>query len=246
MRGIFADRAAVVLTGALFVGLEALTFISRSWYWPLFGVLVLGLLAGVWVALREDLRSRGPHVAILPVAYILSVLLFHLFVSSGVFQQLFILAGALGFLLLVARATEWAYPSWTWLFTSGTFFLSAAGMYGLTFHLRFPLWLTALGIGTMTGFLTYHVASRAVGALATRLFWSATLALLLVEFLVVLALFPLSYPAVGGVLFVLFYLLLHLLQRHLYERLKPRQVAEYVGVALLAVGLILVTAEWRV
>lgn len=245
MRGIFADRAAVTLALVLLVGLEVLTTVRRL-YWPLFAFLVCALVGGVFLSLREDRRTRGPHVVILPLAYIASVLLFHLFVPRGWLQQLFVVSATVGFLLLIARATEWAYPTWTWLFTSLTFFLFASGMYGLTFHLRFPLWATALAIGAMTGFLTYHVVGRALRSLRARLFWSALLALLLVELLIVFAFFPLAYPAVGASLFVLFYLFLHLLQRHLYDRLTTRIVGEYVGLAVAALSLILLTAEWRV
>lgn len=245
MRGIFSDRAAVVLAASLLAGLEGLSIVSR-FYWPVFVGLVVALVGGSIVALRDELRARGPHVAILPVAYVFSVLLFHLYVPRGALQQLFVLGSSVGFLLLIARATEWAYPTWTWLFTSATFFFFATGMYGLSFHLRFPLWAAALGIGALTGLLTYHVVGRALAEFRARLFWSALLTLLILELLLVFAFLPLSHPTVGGILFLAFYLLLHLLQRHLYDRLTPRLVVEYGGVAFAAVALILLTAEWRV
>lgn len=245
MRSIFADRGAVALATILLFGLEALTVVSSA-YWPIFAGLLLLLSTGTLFSLRDNLRARGMHVAILPLAYIASVLLFHLFVARGGLQQLFVLGATAGFLLLMARATEWAYPTWTWLFTSVTFFLFAAGMYGLTFHLRFPVWATAAAIGFMTALLTYHVVGRALPAFLPRLFWSVLLALLIVEVLAVFAFFPLAYMAVGGVLFVAFYLLLHLLQHALYGRLTRQMVFEYVGVAAMAVAIILLTAEWRV
>lgn len=245
MRGVFADRAATALAVVLFAGLEGLTIVSR-FYWPIFVALLLALVVGTFVALSDDLRTRGPHVAILPVTYVVSVLLFHLFVPRGVLQHLFVVATTAGFLLLIARATEWAYPTWTWLFTSLTFFLFASGAYGLTFHLRFPLWATGVSIGLMTGLLTYHVVGRAFLDLRRRLFWSMLLSLLILELLIVLAFFPLAYRAVGGALFVAFYLFLHLLQRHVYDRLTRAVVCEYLGLAAVAVTLILATAEWRV
>lgn len=249
MRSIFADRAANVLALLLGGGLESLTAVSlvqRAFYWPVLITFLGVLVAGTFVALREDVRTRGPHVAILPVSYGLSVIVFHAFVSRGIFQQLFIIAATGGFLLLMARATEWAFPTWTWLFTSLTFFLSAASLYGLTFHLRFPLWATGIGIGLMTALLTYHVVGRAFSDLSRRVFWSALLSLLVVELLFVLSLFPLAYAAVGGILFVAFYLLLHLLQRETYDRLSRPVVLEYLGVAASIIAVILLTAEWRV
>lgn len=245
MRSIFADRAAIVLAAVLFLGLEAVTLVPR-FTWPLFAVFLLVLFSGTLMTLREQLRERGPHVVLLPLAYIVSVFLFHLFVSRGLSQQLFIVSVALGFALLIARATEWAYPTWTWLFTSVTFFLWTSGLYGLTFHLRFPLWATALGIGIMTGLLTYHVVGRAEQTVRLRVFWSAVLSLLVLELLIVLAFFPITYTVVGGVLFVAFYLLLHLLQYHLYHQLTRQMITEYVSLATLTVLLILLTAEWQV
>lgn len=246
MRSIFTDRGALTLSVLVLAGLEALTLVRHDLYWPVFTFLLAALLSGTLTVLRAEVKSRGWHAIILPLAYLVSVLLFHLFVARGLIQQLFIFATAVGFLLLVARATEWSYPSWTWLFTSVTFFFFTAGVYGLVFHLRFPLWAAAAGIAAMTGALTYSVVARAFSAVVPRVFWSTALALLVLEALSVFAFFPLSYVVVGGVLFVVFYLLLHLLQQSLYHRLTRQLVLEYVGVAALAVVLILVTAEWVV
>lgn len=245
MRGIFSDRAALVLSGCLLVGLEVLSS-DRRLYWPFFAILVVALLCGVFVTLRDDVRTRGAHVTLLPMTYITSVLLFHLFVPRGILQHLFVFGSALGFLFLIARATEWAYPTWTWLFTFGTFFLFSTGMYGLSFHLRFPLWATATAIGSIAGLLTYHVVGRAVPVFGARTFWSTLIAYLMVESVAVIALFPISHPVAGGSLFIIFYLLLHLLQRHLYQRLTKALVIEYVSIALVALALVLLTAEWRV
>ena len=245
MRGVFSDRAATALAVVLFAGLEGLTIVSR-FYWPIFVSLLLALIIGTFIALSEDLKTRGPHVAILPVTYIASVLLFHLFVSRGLFQHLFVVAATVGFLLLIARATEWAYPTWTWLFTSLTIFLFASGANGLTFHLRFPLWVTGISIASMTGLLTYHVVGRTFPHLRRRLFWSLLLALLILELLITLAFFPLAYLAVGGALFVVFYLFLHLLQHSVYSRLTRGVVLEYLSLAVFAIAFILLTAEWHV
>jgi len=245
MSGVLSDRAAVALASTLFIVLEVLSRTRRS-YWFLFAVFLAGLVAGTVAALREDRRSRGPQVIVLPVAYVLGVLLFHLIVPRTLVQHLYSAGVSAGFLLLIARATEWAYPTWTWLFTSVTFFLFVAGAYGLTFHLRFPLWATALAVAAITAALTYAVVGRATPERSRRLFWSTLIALFLVELLVVLALLPLSYAAVGGALFVAFYLLLHLLQKHLYGELAALRVWEYLGVASAALVLILATAEWGV
>ena len=242
---LLANRAALTLTVIFFVGLEALTAVT-SVYWPLFSAFMALLVVGTILTLREDVRTRGPHVLILPLAYVGSVFLFHLFVSRGLFQQLFIALATVGLFLLVARGIEWAFPTWNWFFTTGTFFLFTAGMYGLHFHLHFPLWAVVLSVGAVTFLLSLHVLGRASLSSPRRMFWSALLTLLMSELLGAFAFLPLSYLVVSGTVFVAFYVTLHLLQRYLYDHLTPRLVREYLLLGLVAVGLILSTARWTV
>jgi hypothetical protein len=242
---VLADRASLALTTIFVAGLEALTTVT-SFYWPLFGAFMFLLVVGTVLTLREDIRTRGVHVLILPLAYVGSVFLFHLFVSHGIFQQLFIILATIGFFFLAARGIEWAFPTWNWFFTSGTFFLFSAGTYGLHFHLRFPLWAVVLIIGGVTFLLSVHVLGRASLPVSRRVFWSTLLTLLMSELLGALALLPVSYLVVSGALFVAFYVTLHLLQRYLYDRLTPRLVSEYLLLGLTAVGLVLGTARWTV
>ncbi len=239
------DRSSLVLTAVFFVGLEAITMVSE-WYWPLFTTCMILLVVGTLIAQMHEVRARGWHVLSLPLAYIGSVFLFHLFISRGIFQHIFILLATIGFFLLVARGIEWAYPTWNWFFTSATFFLFTAGMNGLSFHLRFPLWAVVLSVGTLTFLLSAHVIGRANISLRRWLFWNMLLTLLVSEILIALALLPLSYLVVSGTLFVVFYVVLHLLQRYLYDRLTPRLVSEYIVLTSVAVSLMLGTARWAV
>lgn len=242
---LLADRASVALTVLFFLALESLTTVTKA-YWPLFGAFVFVLLLGTVVTLAEALRMRGAHVLILPLVYIGSVFLFHLFVSRGIFQQLFIVLATVGLFLLVARGVEWAFPRWNWFFTSGTFFLFVAGSAGLRFHLRFPLWAVVLMVGAVTFLLALHVLGRTTLTAGRRCFWSAFMTLMVLELLGAFALLPLSYLVVAGVLFVVFYVVLHLLQQHLYHHLTPRLVGEYLILGTIAVGLTLGTARWAV
>lgn len=245
VRLLFADRASLALTTIFVVGLEALTTVT-AFYWPLFGLFATLLVVGTVLTLREDARARGFHVHILPLVYIGSVFLFHLFVPRGLFQQGFVLVASVGFFFLVARGVEWAFPTWNWLFTSGTFFLFTAGAYGLYFHLRFPMWAVTLLVGTVTFLLSMHVLGRASLPPRRWLFWSTLLTLLVCELLVAFSLLPVSYLVVSGTLFVAFYVVLHLLQQYLYDRLTLRLVSEYLILGVIAGAVVLVTAQWAV
>ncbi len=245
MRVAFADQASFVLTIFFFIFLEVLSNVV-PYYWGFFVLFCLLLIAGTILTQREDIKIRGGYVAILPLAYIVSVFLFNLFVSQGILQQLYIVFATAGFFFLVARGIEWAFPTWNWFFTSLTFFLFTAGSYGLRFHLQFPLWGVLALVGGITFVLSLHVLGRALLPKAGIFFWSILLTMLMSEFLGVFSFLPVSYMVVSGSLFVIFYVAIHLLQQHIYSSLSSKMVTEYLVFGTVAITLILGTARWSV
>jgi uncharacterized protein DUF5656 len=240
-----AGRASLALTVLFLVALETLSVVTAS-FWLLFGGFAIALIAGTALTLREDLRTRGLHVLILPLLYVASVFAFHLLVPHGLLQQLFVLVATAGFFFLVARGVEWAFPTWNWFFTSATFFLFTAALSGFTFHVRFPVWVTVSLVSLVTALLSLHVLGRAPLPSSRRFFWSVLLALLMAELLGVFTFLPVSYLVTSGTLFVAFYVALHLLQKYLYDRLTLRLVREYLVLASVAAALVLGTAHWSV
>jgi len=240
-----ADKASLTLTVLFFLFLELLTA-RLSYYWGFFALFCIILILGTLLTQREDIKERGLYVVILPLAYIGGVFLFNLFVSQGMFQQIFIIASTVGFFFLVARGIEWAFPTWNWFFTSVTFFLITAGSYGLRFHLQVSLAIVLLLVGMATFLLSLHVLGRARLQRYGIFFWSILLALLMCEFLGVFSFLPLSYLVVSGTLFVIFYVAIHLLQSHIYATLTPKLATEYILFATIAITLILGTARWAV
>lgn len=245
MKLALADKASLLLTLLFFVFLEILT-IRLPFYWGYFSLFAVLLTIGTLLVQREDIRIRGIYVAILPLAFIGSVFLFNLFVTQGASQQTFITLATIGFFFLVARGIEWAFPTWNWFFTSLTFFLFTAGAYGLRFHLRISLAIVLLMVGGITFLLSLHVLGRALISKSGVFFWSILLTLLMSEFLGVFSFLPLSYLVVSGVLFVIFYVAIHLLQSHIYATLTSKIAAEYLIFGVVAISIILGTARWAV
>lgn len=240
-----ADQASLSLTVLFFLFLQLLT-IQMSFYWGYFALFCVILILGTILTQREDIKLRGIYVVILPLAYIGSVFLFNLFVSQGLIQQVFIFLASAGFFFLIARGMEWAFPTWNWFFTSVTFFLFTAGAYGLRFHLQASLGIVLLIVGVVTFLLSMHVLERATLPKSGIFFWSILLTLVMCEFLGVFSFLPLSYLVVSGALFIIFYIAIHLLQRHIYASLSYKFVAEYLVFGAVALGLILGTARWAV
>ncbi|MDO8511864.1 MAG: hypothetical protein Q7S57_01210 [bacterium] len=240
-----ADKSSLTLTIMFFLFLELLT-VRLDYYWGYFALFCILLILGTVLTQREDVKERGLYVTILPLAYIASVFLFNLFVSQGLFQQVFIIASTVGFFFLVARGIEWAFPTWNWFFTSVTFFLITAGAYGLRFHLQISLAVVLLLVGASTFLLSLHVLGRAKLSRSGVFFWSILLALLMCEFLGVFSFLPLSYLVVSGALFIIFYVAIHLLQSHIYATLTLKLATEYLLFATVAITLILGTARWAV
>lgn len=235
-----------LVLSVVFAGM--LEFLTRPWerFWFLFFLFFILLSCSVIAVLWNEVRTRSVDVLIMPLSYIAGVFLFHLFIPQGIFQYVFMVLATVGFYFLIARGVDWAYPTWNWFFTSVTFFLFVSAVYGLYFHLRFPLWIVVLSVSIMTASLSLHVLSRSDISLAERIFWSILLAFVISEILGAFALLPLSYFAVSGSLFVIFYICLHLLQKHIYEQLTAKIVAEYLVFGALAVSLILGTAQWAI
>jgi hypothetical protein len=240
-----ADKASLTLTILFFLFLELLS-IPLNYYWGYFAIFCIFLIIGTVLTQRDDIKKRGLYVAILPLAYIGSVFLFNLFVSQGLFQQIFIIASTIGFFFLVARGIEWAFPTWNWFFTSVTFFLITAGSYGLRFHLQVSLVVVLLLVGMATFLLALHVLGRAILPRSGIFFWSILLTLLMSEFLGAFSFLPLSYLVVSGALFIIFYVAIHLLQSHIYATLTVKLATEYLIFATIALVLILGTARWAV
>ena len=245
MNFALADKTSLTLTILFFIFLEILT-IPFVFYWGYFVLFIFILVLGTLLTQREDIKTRGVYVAILPLAYVGSVFLFNLYVSQGIFQQVFIVASSVGFFFLVARGIEWAFPTWNWFFTSVTFFLITAGAYGLRFHLQISLAIVLFIVGAATFLLSTHILGRAALSRSGIFFWSTLLTLLMSEFLGVFSFLPISYLVVSGALFIIFYVATHLLQRHIYATLTPKLTAEYMIFAAIAVMLILGTARWAV
>lgn len=245
MKFAIADQASSSLTVLFFLFLQLLT-IQLSFYWGYFALSCVILVIGTVLTQREDIKLRGAYVVILPLAYIGSVFLFSLFVSQGLIQQVFIFLASVGFFFLVARGMEWAFPTWNWFFTSVTFFLFTAGAYGLRFHLQISLAVVLLMVGIVTFLLSMHVLGRASISRSGIFFWSILLTLVMCEFLGVFSFLPLSYLVVSGSLFIIFYVAIHLLQRHIYASLSSKFVTEYLVFGAVAIALILGTARWAV
>ncbi len=237
------DRVSVLLT-LLFLGGMQLILLDLPYYWFFFGG-ALGIVGTLVVVLSwQDVKLRGFQVLLLPLIYILSVSIFALFLSGTPSRQIFAVLATVGFYFLIARGVEWAFPTWNWFFTSVTFFLFSSAAYGFYFHLGMPLWAVILLIGAASFLLSLHVLFRADLTLKKQLFWGFLLTLMISEFLGVFAFLPFSYLVVGGVLFMVFYVFLHLIQKNIYSQLTGKIVAEYIILGSVGKGNTHGTRAW--
>ncbi len=236
---------SILISLFLLGGLELLTF-KTDYYWWIFGVFALLTVLGTSFVVRRNFPEGDWTVSILPIFYFIGVILIHLFIFRGLYQHIFIITATLVFYYLITKGIHWAFPTWNWFFTYLTFFLIAAGAYGLFFHIYFSFFLVSIIISLSTFFLTIQLLRRADISERTQVLYSLILTLIIFELLWLLSFWPSTYLIIGGVLFIIYYTAVEIINQDIYQKLTRKTVASYLTFAVIAILLILGTSEWLV
>lgn len=224
-------------------GLELLT-LKTDYYWWIFGIFsVLAILITSFVV-KRNFPEGDWTVSILPIFYFIGIVLIHLFVFQGIYQHLFIATAALVFYYLITKGVHWAFPTWNWFFTYLTFFLIASGSYGLFFHIYFSFLLVSIIIILSTFFLTIQLLRRASVIDKEQYMYAVVLTLIIFEFLWLLSFWPSTYLIIGGVLFIIYYTMVELINQNIYQKLTRKIILSYLFFSTIAILLILGTSRW--
>jgi hypothetical protein len=231
---------------AVFLGLAFATLlVLAAQFWPRAPLLIFG---GGIILLLLFFRRRLPGAAIMPVLlYLFGTGTLFLFVSRGAWQIAAALFFGAGFAALIARGIfPREYPTWSTIFAAIIFFYATAASAGLFFHLYTPLPAILLLNAAVAAMLVWHALSATIPALTERMLVAGVISLIVAELTWTLAFWPVSYLVSGGVIFVIFYFLLSVLQNVTAGTATKASLRTSALVALSALLLILVTARWTV
>lgn len=233
-----------ILISLFFIaGLELLAF-KTAYYWLIFGIFAVLTIFFTSYVVRKSFPEGDWTTAILPIFYFIGVILIHLFIFRGIYQHIFIAVTAIVFYYLITKGTHWAFPTWNWFFTYLTFFLIASGAYGLFFHIYFPFFLIGIIISLSTFFLTIQILRRADIPEKIQTLYSLTLSLIIFELLWLLSFWSTTYLVIGGVLFIIYYTMVEIINQDIYHKLTRKLVLGYLLFAIIAIILILGTSKW--
>lgn len=251
-------RQKFVLTAVvLSIGLLAIQIANIAWRYQAIGILILltyflsawSLLEGLsgieWltVLILPSLYTGGVGLFYfllparwltrLPVAAVYGLGMYALLLTENIFSvaairtiQLFRAAQAVGFLLTLITAF-FLYD------TILSFRLSFWANAMLVFGISFPLILQ----GLWSVKLEEYIGSKVW-------LYSLVLSLILAEIACAISFWPVNVVSGSLFLVTVMYIVLGLSQQHFARRLFPRTVQEYLGVGIVVLAIILLTAHW--
>lgn len=252
---ILVTRTIPFLLGAAAAGLLSALFVWPTSIWAIVSLaaLVVTLGIGRLAGFGMDLEGWW-HVALTPVAFVISMALFLLFVESALLQVLIPLFGGLfvfffsehlfRFVHLPGLYQPYALEHTSLVLHVTTMYFLATTFFGLQIFLQAQVWLLALAFVCVSAALVYETlwVSKIRDGFALRA--AGVLGLVLGEVFLAIALLPISFLVSGALMAIVFYVLLGMVRAASLQKLSAIVLRRYLisGAALLL--LILLTAQW--
>lgn len=233
----------VLLALFFFVGLE-LIFIIHHWIIILLAAILLLVACGiVLVRLEEGQQFDFTQIILLMVAAV-GLTSFGLLLPTSPLLHLYFALAAIVFFILLNHASRLAYPTWNWAISTLIYFLNVATFLGWRFYLYSSIPIVLMLVFIVSWLISWQALRRATARVSDALLPALGIALVLTELAWVLQFMPLFYLVQAGILVVAYYVSFNLLTISQQRRLEGQDFAEYGTVAVLALFIILVTAQW--
>lgn len=224
------------------VGLE-LTWWWRGWFWLLSLIFITVVAIGAYFIRREEGYADPSHI-ILPVLGITGLAGFAMLLPPTALLHLYFVAAALAFFWLLTHGSRYAYPTWNYILSHVVFLLNLALIFAWRFYFFAPLLLVLGLLFTLTWCISWQALRRR--ALEAEVFLTTfILAFVITEVAWTLQFLPAHFLIQAGIVASLHYVCFHVLSASLRGELQRRAFLEYIGVGVIALAFILLTAQWR-
>lgn len=240
---LFPASHYVLLSVLFIVGLELIYTLQR-WVIAIAVIVVAVVVTGViLLSFEEKPTFRFIHY-ILPILATTGLVGFGFLLPTTPVLHLYIVtAGFILFFLLRHGARE-AYPLWNWTLSLVIFFLNVAFILGLRFHLYTPILLVLVLMLGVSALMSWQALRRVASSAAELVLPTLTMALVLAEVAWVLQFLPSHYLVQAGVLTIMYYVIFNLIGLSYTRKLLRRDIIEYVGMGVVALLFLLVSARW--
>lgn len=244
LRNFLVPSSHYMLLALLFFVGQELVFALHRWIIPLVSGLFILLAAGIVLVRIEEKGRFKTTQAILPVLAVAGLTGFGFFLPNKPLLHLYFVASSFLLFWLLKHGAKLAYPTWNWTLSTIVFFLDAATILGLRFHLYVPI-IIVLALLLLVSFLISVQAIRRVAPLISdAILIALSIGVSLTELAWTLQFLPLHYVVQAGVLVAFYYVFFHCISVSFERRLQVKDVAEYAIVGSLALFVILLNARW--
>ncbi|PIR47347.1 hypothetical protein COV06_03945 [Candidatus Uhrbacteria bacterium CG10_big_fil_rev_8_21_14_0_10_50_16] len=241
-------------------GLIAAGLLYSLSYWPSaipFLTLSVACLVAVGIGrlagFGKDLEGWW-HVAITPVAFVVSAALFMLFLEPTYLLLLIPMVVGLfvfffsehlfRFVHLPGLYQPYALENTSLVLHVSTMYFLTTTFFGLQMFLQTPIWLLVIAFLFVAGALVYETlwVSKIRDVFAIRA--AGVLGLILGETFLVVALLPVSFFVGGAVVATIFYVLLGMVRASSLQKLSDTVLRRYLLTGVVLLLILLLTAQW--
>ena len=240
---LFPSSHYVLLSVLFSVGLELIFALQR---WVIFVAItvVLVVIVGVILVRFEEKKRFMPTQIILPALAATGLGGFAFLLPTTPVLHIYIIAAGLMLFFILKHGTKQAYPLWSWALSMVVYFLNVAFLLGLRFHLYMPILLLLLLMLIVSVLMALQVLRRTAKSIVPIILTAMALALILTEVAWVLQFLPSHYFVQAGIITALYYVIFNLVNLSYARNLNRRDLFEYAGIGLIALIIILVSAQW--
>ncbi len=240
---IFPSSHYALLALFFFAGLE-LTFAIRDLLAVIVSIVLVVTAVGIIFIRAEERGGFHSTQSILPILAALGTTSFSLFVPAGSTLHLYFAGSAWLFFTILKYGAKQAYPTWNWVISLIILFLVVASVLGWRFSFYTPIFLTLTIVYVSAMLIAIQSLLRYTWSAAEAWLLALSIAFVISEVIWALQFLPLHFIVQAGVVVTVYYVLFQLTSTS-YERTVSRSdIAEHVGVGVVALVILLFTARW--
>lgn len=242
IRRLFPASHYALLAMLFIVGLE-LIFALQHWVLLVAQIVLAVVSIGVILVRIEEVGKFTLSNLLLPIFAAIGLSGFAFLLPTSIILHLYIVAAGVVLFFLLKHGARQAYPIWNWIISLLVYFLNIAFILGLRFHLYLPIIFLLFLVFVVTALLAWQALRRLANG-AVIMLPVAVMAFVLTQLVWVIQFLPVHYLIQAGLITSGYYVMFNLVGLSLTRKISKRDWLEYGLVGLVAIAIILISAQW--
>ena len=242
VKRLFPSSHYALLALLFIVGLE-LIFALQQWVVLVAQVVLVVVMIGVVLVRIEESGKFTLSNVLLPLFAAIGLCGFAFLLPTSFILHLYIAAAGAVLFFILKHGARQAYPIWNWIISLLIYFLNIAFILGLRFHLYLPIIFLLFMVFVVTALLAWQ-ALRRLASGSVIMLPVAVMAFVLTQLVWVMQFLPVHYLIQAGLITSGYYVMFNLLGLSITRKITKRDYLEYGIVGVVAVAIILLSAQW--